>query len=259
MTATERPTPKGGGIDKHERHQLIGRRLDGDGHVKIGELAGLLRVSEMTIRRDLDELESLGRARRVRGGAVAAKPKQFSARHQQNAKAKTTIARKLLEVLPDTGTIALDASTTVHRLLTMVESVRDLVAVTNGLDTFTALESIPGVTPTLTGGAREPRTGSLVGPLATRSADSYLFDLFLTSAAGLDHVVGSSEVSLDEAAVKRAFASSSARVVLAVDHTKLDSRAHCRMFELGQLHTLVTDLDPDDERLQPYRAEVNVV
>jgi DeoR family fructose operon transcriptional repressor len=226
--------------------------------VRIDQLAVELGVSEMTVRRDLDELEALGVARRVRGGAVAVGPEPFAERHRHNARAKSRIADKLLELIPDRGIIAFDASSTVYRLATRLDGARDLVVVTNGLDTFQGLGGKAGVVATLTGGSVEPRTGSLVGPVAIRSAGDYLFDVFVCSAAALDPTVGSSEASLEEAHVKRALSSASSRIVLAVDHTKLGTRAQARMFTLDEIDLLVTDLEPDDERLDPYRRQVKL-
>jgi DeoR family fructose operon transcriptional repressor len=238
----------------HERLRSIEQRIVEDGRVRIDELATQLGVSEMTIRRDLDELEALGVARRVRGGAVAVGPEPFAERHRHNAKAKARIAAKLRPLLPDRGTVAFDASTTVHRLAADLPGARDLVVVTNGLDTFISLSGKQGVTATLTGGSREPRTGSLVGTVAVRGAEDFLFDVFVCSAAALDPVVGSSEASLAEAEIKRALAATAGRIVLAVDHSKLANRGQARMFRLEELDVLVTDLDPDDPRLDAYRA-----
>jgi DeoR family fructose operon transcriptional repressor len=212
----------------------------------------------MTIRRDLDELEALGVARRIRGGAVAVGPEPFVERHRHNARAKARIAGKLLGLIPNRGTIAFDASSTVYRLAAALDGAQDLVVVSNGLDTFQALVGKPGVVATLTGGSVEPRTGSLVGPVAIRSAEEFLFDVFVCSAAAVDPTVGSSEASLEEARVKRALSVTASRVVLAVDHSKLGTRAQARMFALDEISLFVTDLEPDDSRLNPYRASVEV-
>jgi DeoR family fructose operon transcriptional repressor len=226
--------------------------------VRIDRLATEFGVSEMTIRRDLDELEALGVARRIRGGAVAMGPEPFAERHRNNARAKARIAGKLLDLIPNRGTIAFDASSTVYRLAAALDGAQDLVVVSNGLDTFQALAGKPGVVATLTGGSAEPRTGSLVGPVAIRSAGAFLFDVFVCSAAALDPAVGSSEPSLEEAQVKRALNAAASRVILAVDHSKLGTRAQARMFALDEISLLVTDLEPDDARLDPYRAGVEV-
>ena len=239
-----------------ERLRIVQRTIAERGTVRIDELAGELRVSEMTIRRDLDELEALGVARRVRGGASAVGPEPFASRQAHNAKAKGRIADKLLRLVPATGTVAFDASTTVHRLAAMMEGARDLVVVTNGLDSFDALGGKPGVTTMLSGGLREPRTGSLVGPPAIQCATGFLYDLFVCSGAAIDPETGTSEASLEEAEVKRAFASTARQIVLAVDHTKLGTRARARMFAVDEVDLLVTDLDASDGRLDPYRDRV---
>ena len=237
-----------------EVRNLIAER----GAVRIDELAADFGVSEMTIRRDLDELETLGVARRVRGGAIALGPEPFTQRHRHNARAKARIAEKLLPYIPATGTVAFDASTTIYRLAATLELARDLVVVTNGLDTFNALVGKPGIIASLSGGSQEPRTGSLVGPMAVRAAESFLYDAFICSAAALDAEVGSSEASLAESEVKRAFSQTSGRIILAVDHTKLGTRAQARMFDLENVDLLVTDLDANDGRLDSYRPQVEL-
>lgn len=237
-----------------ERTRQIEALISELGHVRIAELARELGVSEMTIRRDLDALQGLGVLRRVRGGAVAVGPEPFADRHRVDARAKSIIAEKLQGLVPLRGTVAFDASTTVHRFAADLQGARDLVVVTNGIDTFQVLDDKPGISATLTGGSREPRTGSLVGPVAAHSASDFLFDVFVCSAAAVDARLGSSEASLAEAEVKRTLRSTSAQLVLAVGHSKLDTRAQARMFVLEEIDVLVTDLDPDDERLEPYRT-----
>lgn len=237
-----------------EVRNLISER----GAVRIDELAKDFGVSEMTIRRDLDELETLGFARRVRGGAIALGPEPWEQRHQHNARAKAMIAEKLLPMVATTGTVGFDASTTIYRLAASIEKARDLVVVTNGWDTFHSMRRTPGVTASLTGGVEEPRTGSLVGPIAVRAAQSFLYDTFFGSAAALHPAFGSSESALAESEVKRAFGHTSSRIVLAVDHTKLGTRAQARVFDVEQVDLLVTDLDPEDPQLDDYRDLVDI-
>ena len=234
-------------------------RIAEQGAVRIDELAQSFGVSEMTVRRDLDELEALGFARRVRGGAIALGPEPWEQRHQHNAKAKAKIAEKLLTLIPASGTVAFDASTTMFRLAASIETARDLIVVTNGWDTFHSMKGTPGVSASLTGGSEEPRTGSLVGPMAVRTAQSFLYDTFFGSAAALDPELGSSEAALAESEVKRAFSQTSNRIVLAVDHGKLGTRAQARVFDFEQIDLLVTDLEPSDPLLDPYRDLTEII
>lgn len=242
-----------GNLAAEERLRWLTERLDGAGTVSIAEASAVLGVSDMTVRRDLRELEERGALRRVRGGALAVGPQPFADRHRTRAKAKGRIAAKLAGLVPATGAVALDASSTVGRLASSLAGARDLVVLTNGPDTFAALQGRPGVTPVLTGGELDDRTGSLVGALAGRAAGQLATRLFVASAAALDPVLGATEATLAEAEVKRALAAAADEVVVAVDRAKLGSRAVAVGLGWDDIDVLVTDLDPADRRLDPYR------
>jgi DeoR family fructose operon transcriptional repressor len=199
-----------------------------------------------------------GIAQRVRGGAVATGPQEFATRFRQNARAKAKVADKLLALVGTGGAIGIDASSTLQRLATRLGEARDLTVLTNGPDTFRTLQEHAGVTALLTGGALDPRTGSLVGPLAARAADDVMLRRLFVSGAALDPALGSSESTLEEADVKLALSRSAAEVVLAVTSSKLGHRAPARAFPLDRVDLLVTELDPSDARLDPYRERVRI-
>jgi DeoR family fructose operon transcriptional repressor len=246
-------------VDALERLELMRRRLDTDGRIRVADLAVELDVSEMTIRRDLDLLVDEGIAARVRGGAVAVGPQEFEARFRQHARAKARIGEKLLDLVGTGGAIGIDASSTMQRLAARLGEVRDVTVLTNGPDTFRAMQDHAGVTALLTGGELDPRTGSLVGPLATRPARDLLLRRLFVSAAAVDAEVGASEATLEEAEVKIALAGSASEVILAIDASKLGHRAPAHAFAWDQVDLLVTDLAPHDARLAPYRDHVEVV
>jgi DeoR family fructose operon transcriptional repressor len=240
-------------LDALDRLQQIEATIRAEGRVKISDAAGRFGVSEMTIRRDLDALSEQGVVQRIRGGAVAIGPQPFAERFSRHVRAKDRIAAKLLPLVGHGGAIGLDASTTLQRLAVNLREVPDLTVVTNGQDTFAALQDRPGVTALLTGGRLDPRTGSLVGPLATRTAREMLLRRLFVSAAALHHDHGTSEATLEDAEVKLALADVAGEVVVAVDSSKLDHRAPARALGPDQVRTLVTELDPGDARLDPYR------
>lgn len=240
-------------IAAEDRYRWLVDQLGHDGSVAIASAAEALGVSEMTIRRDLAELEHRGVARRVRGGARAVGPEPFDQRRSTAVRAKARIAAKLTDLVPARGSVAFDASSTVMRLAAALDGARDLTVVTNGPDTFAALQGRAGITPLLTGGRLDATTGSLVGPLACRSATQLVVDRFVTSAAAVAPCSGALEATLDEAEVKRSLASVAGEVVLAVDSSKLGRRASAVGLEWNRIDLLVTELDPDDTRLDPFR------
>lgn len=240
-------------VDGLERLQKIENEVRSEGRVRIADLATRLDVSEMTIRRDLDALAEQGVVQRVRGGAVSLGPQPFAERFSRQVRAKDRIAAKLAGLVADGGAVGIDASTTLLRLVSHLGHARDLMVVTNGPDTFAALQDRPGVTPVLTGGRLDARTGSLVGPLATRAARDLLLRRLFVSGAAVHPVHGTSEATLEDAEVKLAMADVAAEVIVAVDSSKLDQHTAARAFAPEQVALLVTDLDPADERLDPYR------
>ncbi len=246
-------------MDVEARQERIRELLDAGGAVRVKDLADRFGVSEMTIRRDLEELERLGVLRRVRGGARPLGPRPFPERHRRNARRKAAIAKKLQPLVPEAGAIAFDASTTVLALAGRLTGARRLSVITNGIASYRTLVALPGIRPVLTGGFHEPETDSLVGPIACDAARAFAFSRFFTSAAALDVAVGATEAACEEAEVKRAIASGASEIVLAVDSTKLGRRSIARTFDLAAVDLLVTDLDPDDARLQPYREAVEIL
>lgn len=235
-----------------ERRARLLEILARDGALRLDPVAAELGVSAMTVRRDLDDLEAEGLARRVRGGAVApVLPRPFGERMSTRSAAKATIARKARELVPASGAVAFDASSTSGVLLGVVVA-NDLVVATNSLDNAATARRRPGVRSILIGGELEERTSSFVGAVACRAAASLGYSRFFTSAAALS-AAGSSEAALEEAQVKEVFASRAEQTILLLDSSKLDRTAVAHGLDWSRIDVLVTDLDPADARLDAYR------
>jgi DeoR family fructose operon transcriptional repressor len=235
-----------------ERRARLLEILTRDGALRLDPVAEELGVSAMTVRRDLDDLEAEGLARRVRGGAVApVLPRPFGDRMSTRSAAKSLIARKALDLVPATGAVAFDASTTSGVLLGEV-SAADLVVATNSIDNAATARRRPGVRSVLIGGELDERSGSLVGPVACRAAAALGYARFFTSASAVSES-GTSEVSLEEAQLKGVFAERAEETILLLDASKLGRTAVAHGLDWSRVDILVTDLDPRDERLDPYR------
>lgn len=235
-----------------ERRAWLLERLREVKRLSLLEAATQLGVSEMTVRRDLDGLERGGAVRRVRGGAVYSGPVSFQSRERSQAEEKMAIADKLLRLVPERGVIAMDSSTTMYRLAQVLTGSGDLTVVTNGLLTFQTLQERPGITAILTGGAADRRSDSLIGPVATAFLETMRFATFFASAAAIDERA-CYEDTLEEAEIKRAFARSSARVVIGAHAEKLGGIATAAAVPLKSVSSLVTELDPASPELAPYR------
>lgn len=246
--------------DSDERRASIVTALR-EGMQRIDDLARRCGVSAMTIRRDLQVLEEQNKVRRVRGGAIPVDAWSFDHRLGRSTAAKQVIARKLRTLVPATGGIGLDGSTTVHQLaLTLHDRApHDLTAITTGLESFHQLTRTPGVRVYATGGTADVHTGSLVGPIAELTIQQFALHTCFVSATYLSETLGSTEFTADEAAVKRALAAVSERTVLAVDSTKLGKHAVAKCFEPNEIDILVTELPPDAPELAGFAGQVEIL
>ncbi|WP_181157456.1 DeoR/GlpR family DNA-binding transcription regulator [Microbacterium sp. MYb62] len=241
-----------------ERWNWLIARLKESKAISLSDAAQSLGVSEMTVRRDFTAMEERGIARRVRGGAVYSGPVSFQGRERSHAEEKALIATKLLPLVPSSGVIAMDSSTTMNRLAQMILASDDLTVVTNGLSTFHVLQDRPGVTAILTGGAADRRSDSLVGPVATAFLESMRFSSFFASAAAVDER-SCYEDTLEEAELKRAFARSSAHVVIGVHVEKLDATATAASVPVDRVAVLATELAPEAAELAAYARHLPTV
>lgn len=246
-----------GSLDAERRREGLVELLRSTGSLSIDEVVRTWQVHPMTIRRDLRVLREHGLARLVRGGAVHVGPTRFARRRALAVAAKQRIAEKAQALLPCGAAVGADASTTLHAVLSGLVA-EDLLVVTYGLENFELLDSTAGVRAYLTGGERDGRTGSLVGPVAVRSLTGFSLVRCFLSATGVDPALGCSEPTAEEAEMKQAMVQASAHVVLAVDSSKLGQRSYVRSVELERVDMLLTELPPEDPRLDPYRDVVEV-
>lgn len=247
-----------GSVASELRKDELRRLLKDTGQVNLDEVARSYGVHAMTIRRDLQALEQEGVARRVRGGAVYAGPAAFDQRESRSLTAKKRIADKLIDLVPDNTAIGLDASTTVFQLIPLLARRSGLQVVTHGLPAFEALQLQPSVRAFLTGGERDSRTGSLVGPIAQQVVSGFALSTCFLSANSVDPQIGVSDSTMEEVQMKEALAKASSRTVLAVDSAKINTRSLIRSLTLDRIDVLVTELSPTDPRLADYLDLVEV-
>jgi DeoR/GlpR family transcriptional regulator of sugar metabolism len=246
-------------VDLEGRRKALVDLLSASGSLRIEDLAGRFQVSTMTIRRDLQAMEDYGLVRRVRGGAVRGAA-NFESREHRAGRAKQKIARKLSTLVPSGGVgVCMDASSTVCVLAGSMPQAENLSVVTDGIETFLTLNRDPNVHAYLTGGQKDPNAGSLIGPLASAALRQFSFARAFLSGAAVDPSFGTSEFSAEECEIKRLMAELSDHVVMAVDSQKLGAGSAARCLPWEGIDLMVTELDVNDDRLDPYRDHVELL
>ena len=252
-------------MDAKSRRDRIAQRVRTDREVGFAELAAEFDVSEMTIRRDVEALETLGVVRRVVGGAIALKGKDtepsFATRVADAAEEKRHIADVVADLIVPSETLILDSGSTA---LAVAQSLRGrrlaLTVVTPSLLVALALIDEADTTVVLTGGELRPGELSLIGPAAVDTLANYNCDTFVMGVAGIDGVRGISDYHQAESGVKRAASRRADRVIVAADKSKLGRVTFVSIAALAQIDVIITDGEPDHPTLIAAReAGVDVV
>jgi DeoR family transcriptional regulator, aga operon transcriptional repressor len=247
---------------QQQRTQLILTSLQETGSVVVEDLAEQLKVSVVTIRRDLDQLEQQGLLRRTHGGAVSIEPlfyepfkkdRSFLEQVERQANEKRRIGRAAAAMITPGETIAITPGTTTAEIIRGLPLDCRITVVTNTANIAMELSKRKDVNVFVTGGHLHGEWFSLVGPTAIRSLENMLINTMFVGADGIDPNWGVSCFSSDEAELNATMVKHSRRHIAVVDHTKLNVVANYRICEIGKLTTLITDTGATDEMIAPYQ------
>ncbi|HZA41402.1 MAG TPA: DeoR/GlpR family DNA-binding transcription regulator [Actinomycetota bacterium] len=239
-----------------ERRQLILSKLDRDRRVVAAELSAELAVSQDTIRRDLRELAAAGKAQRVHGGALlpTTTPLDHREREQRASEGKRRIARRAAQMIPSGQVVFFDSGTTTLQVAEHLDPSLRARVVTNSLPVGARLADHPGLEVSLIGGQLDKNLLATGGSAAADSLRFVRADLCVLGTAGLHPELGASVLDPEDAYRKRLMVEGSAEVLLVADQEKLGTSAPFLVCSLDAITRLVTDAEPDDDRLSAYRS-----
>ena len=173
-----------------QRHQTIINLLEDLGAVTVSDLVKEFKVSEMTIRRDLDILENQGLLRRVHGGAVSRRGRSyeppFMLRTSENLENKIRISQAAADLIQNGDSITLDVGTTTLEIARHLQNKQDLTVITPSLQIANELINHPGIRLILTGGILRIGELSMVGHLAERIFEDFFVDKLFLGAGAVD-------------------------------------------------------------------------
>jgi len=236
-----------------DRKRRILEELAGRGTCSYQQLADLLGVSTMTVRRDVDALAKRRRVIKTVGGVQEAGPastwyeSDIQSRMTDRIREKIAIAECALELIGERQTLFLDGGTTCIQLAKRIADQRKgLTIVTNSVFVCLELGRSQDNVVVSQGGQFDANSGSFVGVSSEEAASKYFVDVAFTSTKGFLPHEGTFESSTSTFRIKRIVASQCARLVLLVDHSKFGQRALSRVLDVSQIHDVVTDdLTPD--------------
>jgi DeoR/GlpR family transcriptional regulator of sugar metabolism len=227
-----------------ERQRRITEEVGRRSGVRVTELASLFRVTEETVRRDLETLQTQGKLVRSHGGAVAVADQShevhYSAREILNQAAKVSIAREALSLIAEDDTVMMDSSSTVLQLAILLPD-RRLTVVTNSIKVAAELSSRPQVRVISIGGTLMASSLSFVGPWAEKCLDNYYVSKVFLSCRGFSATEGASDANELQALLKRRMLDRAGERYLLVDSSKFGVKSLSVWAQTAAFTAIVTD------------------
>lgn len=237
------------------RHMEILEMLKIEPHARVRDLAVSLDVSEATIRRDLDELETQGIVHRMHGGVMleGAMNSEFSFKQRETlySDEKMLIAKVAAGLVHDNDVVFIDGGTTTSYMIPHLSNTSGVTVITCGLNVALALCDYDNISTILVGGELHNGSQSLTGLLADKLFGLYNIrcDMAFISCSGVSVDHGVTNRILDRIPLKRKAIAASRENVILADYSKVGLTTMGLIAAVNEFHYLVTDPAAPEEEL----------
>ena len=239
----------------NQRRTEILNLIQEDGHAKVQKLSKIFKVSEVTIRQDLEELEQLGYIQREHGGAFLKDVGSFARTGQlfnkSHMEEKQEIAKQAAKLIDEGDSIILDSGSTTTELAKLLLPYKSLNVLTNALNIALMLGENPGINLIVSGGEFKAPTLSLTGDVAANLFKGLHVNKLFLATAGIsmdDYLL--TYPSLSDLSVKSAMIRAASKVYLLADSSKIGRPSFASLGRISLIDTLITD-----DKIDPSSAE----
>lgn len=242
------------------RHESIRNLLSEAGFVNVQQLADQFGVTTETIRRDLEQFEQEGIAKRVRGGAVSNLPKShlsnyetaFTQRRESNAEEKMAIAKLAAELIDDGDTVIISPGTTSLETAKCLRGKHDVTIITNSLPIAYELSDAEGINVFCLGGFVRFDDYSVSGNMSLDNLKLFNATKLITGVGGLTVENGLTDYRMDESSLLRSFFDRTEIAIGVADHSKFGKVSRYNICPASRLDILVTTDATDPAQLAPF-------
>jgi len=244
-------------LKKQQRHQIILNEVNIHNRVLLTDLAGVLKVSMDTVRRDIKELDDAKSLRKVHGGAVSNGFNIYSGRNREvhELKNKTIIAKKGISLLKSGDIVLMSGGSTNIELAKLIPQNMDLTFFTPSLPM--AIELLNNISKDdeviFIGGKLSKKSQITTGSSAIDLLSEIKADICFLGTGWLDVSEGITAIDWEIAQLKKAMIKATKKLVSLTISEKLNTHNKYKICNIDSLHTLVTELDPASDSLNQYR------
>lgn len=247
---------------KEDRYEQIIQMLDDHKTVRVSEITDRLNVTDMTIRRDLKELEDKGLLQRVHGGAKKIEETAFAERsHSEkkeiNIEEKKRIGKLAASFVAENDVIFIGSGTTNEFIIDYLD-VSAAKIITNSIDIFSKISSDDRFEVILIGGKLRKRTGTFIGTFSTDMLKKINVHKAFVGTNGIydNHVTTANEEEGD--AQRIVLDRAEERYVLA-DSSKLGVKAFYSFFPLSEATAVITGTEVSAEIAKTLKTYTSII
>ncbi len=239
---------------KKERQTFILHRVNLHNKVLSVDLSQEMNVSEDTIRRDLNEMAKADKLIKVHGGALS---KSFhlsveSNRYVYALSGKKSIASKAAQQIKDGMFVLTSGGTTIIELARLLPPELRATFITVSLPAAYEYIHHPNIEVIFIGEKISKSSQIAIGGETISKIRNINADLCFLGTNAIDIENGLTDNDWDVVEVKKAMIESSQKVISLAISEKLNTFQRIKICDLRQIDTLITELDPTDEKLAAY-------
>ncbi len=228
-----------------ERRNKTIRQLNDKGQVSVTELSKMLKVSEVTIRKDLFYLENQKFLIRTHGGAMKndylVQDQHFEEKGKKHSEEKRLIGEVAAKMVEDGDSLILDAGSTVMQIARNLHNKRGLIVLTPAVTVAIELMRVPEIQIMVMGGILRNTSGAVVGPYAEAMVKEHYCSKLFLAADGFDPSFGLTTTNALEAHLNRMMIESAQKTIVAIDSSKFGRRGLSRICGIENIDVVITD------------------
>jgi DeoR/GlpR family transcriptional regulator of sugar metabolism len=244
---------------KKERQAYITQQLNVHNKVLSSDLSQQLKVSEDTVRRDLNELSEEGKLLKVHGGALST---GFHFTLENNSiysvTEKRTIANKAAGLVKDGMLVLLSGGTTIRELVKSLPLELNATFITVSVPIALELLNHPNSEVIFLGNQLSKSAQMSVGAEVIKKLSDIKADICFLGTNSIDNE-GVSDMEWEVIEVKKAMLNAADKKVSLAISEKLNTAQRLRVCKLEELDHLITELEPGNVLLDAFRKKVAVL
>lgn len=214
--------------------------------VNVNHLSEKLKVSKVTIRKDLDKLESKGLLRREHGYAVLNSGDDLNVRLSYHYRIKRKIAEQAVQLIGDNDTIMIESGSTCALLAEVLcQTKRNIKIITNSCFIANHVRQYANCQVILLGGNYQPSSEVTVGPLLKEMVSLFHVDHLFVGTDGFTAEAGFMGKDMMRSEVVRYMSDVADKTIILTDSSKFQKTSLVNQLSIEKVYGVITDKDLD--------------